>query len=135
MSECYEECPICEGTGHDCPIAETPCVWCEGEGVVPHDCPQNSRDAEVDMSGRPPAGAVVVFTEASDGPGDRFVVESLEAEAAHSDRRFGSRRAADGWVWTFDCRNAESVRGHDSAGMWINVRDTPEFWVVLKEEA
>lgn len=42
MSECYEECPVCEGTTFDCPIAETPCNWCDGEGVVLHDCPESS---------------------------------------------------------------------------------------------
>lgn len=33
--ELYEECPVCEGEGGD---EFGPCVWCDGEGVVPHDC-------------------------------------------------------------------------------------------------
>lgn len=40
-NEVYEECPICEGSGaaeatiDGLPIA---CAWCNGTGLVVHDC-------------------------------------------------------------------------------------------------
>lgn len=33
--EVYEECPVCDGIGVE---ADYPCAWCEGSGLVPHNC-------------------------------------------------------------------------------------------------
>ena len=58
MSEVYELCHVCEGDGRvdeditragEFVVCSRPCVWCDGEGVVPHDCIKQNEAGIIDL--------------------------------------------------------------------------------------